>query len=91
MSESLAKTAFTDKKNIIWVVLTGAMALMFVVLMFMPDSGSGHGMVAVYTAMLWCGLFGGALFRYLDKSGWIGFAAGSVLGLVLQIVSTFVR
>jgi len=82
--------AFSNNKNVMWVVLSGAMALTFIVMMFLPNSGIGEGMIAVYSAMLWCGIFGAALFRYINKNGWIGFAAGSVLGFVLQVVSQFV-
>ncbi len=33
--------AFADKKNIMWVLLSGAMALTFVVMLFLPDTGMG--------------------------------------------------
>ena len=47
--------AFADKKNIMWVLLSGAMALTFVVMLFLPDTGMGSGLVSTYSAMLWCG------------------------------------
>ena len=79
--------AFTNKKNVMWVILSGAMALTFVVMLFLPDSGMGTGLIATYSAMLWCGFFGSALWRYSDKSGWSGFAFGSLFGFVLQFAS----
>ncbi|HAA97106.1 MAG TPA: hypothetical protein DCE29_04390, partial [Alteromonas macleodii] len=66
--------AFADKKNIMWVLLSGAMALTFVVMLFLPDTGMGGGLVSTYSAMLWCGFFGAALWRYRATSGWAGFA-----------------
>ncbi|QJR80900.1 hypothetical protein CA267_008970 [Alteromonas pelagimontana] len=87
MTDSNPQDSFANKKNILWVILSGAMALTFVVLLFLPYSGTGGDTLSVYSAMLWCGLFGAALFRYLDKNGWIGFAAGSVVGMVLQVIS----
>lgn len=90
MGEKPADSEFGNKKNIMWVLLSGAMAVTFIVLMFLPDSGTGTGMVAVYASMLWCGLFGAALARYREKSGWVGFAVGSVTGLVIQMLSQLV-
>lgn len=82
--------SFSNRKNIIWVCLSGAMALTFVVLLFLPDSGTGGATLSLYSTMLWCGLFGAALFRYLLKNTWVGFAAGSVAGMLIQIVSQMV-
>lgn len=90
MSDKSAGNEFANKKNIMWVLLSGAMAITFVVLMFLPDSGTGTGTIAVYASMLWCGLFGAAIARYFNKSGWIGFASGSVTGLVIQMLSQLV-
>lgn len=73
-----------------WVLLSGAMALTIVVLLFLPESGTGGSMFSVYSAMLWVGIFGATLWRYLGKSGWFGFAIGSVTGMFIQIVSQFV-
>ena len=73
-----------------WVLLSGAMAITFIVLLFLPNTGVGVGMIGVYASMLWCGLFGAALARYRDKNGWLGFAVGSALGLLIQIVSQLV-
>ncbi len=83
-------SGFADKKNIMWVILSGAMALTFVVMLFLPDSGMGSGLVSTYSAMLWCGFFGGALWRYREANGWAGFAYGSVVGLLIQFASQFV-
>ncbi|BFT32033.1 hypothetical protein D210916BOD24_32090 [Alteromonas sp. D210916BOD_24] len=83
-------SGFADKKNIMWVILSGAMALTFVVMLFLPDSGMGTGLVSTYSAMLWCGFFGGALWRYREANGWAGFAYGSVVGLLIQFASQFV-
>ena len=89
-SSKTSSNAFADKKNIMWVVLSGAMALTFVVMLFLPDTGMGTGLISTYSAMLWCGFFGAALFRYRAASGWAGFAYGSVIGLVIQFVSQFI-
>jgi VIT1/CCC1 family predicted Fe2+/Mn2+ transporter len=78
------------KKNILWVYISGAMALTIVVLLFLPDTGTGGLIASVYSAMLWCGIFGASLSRYRDKSGWMGFAIGSAAGLVIQMISQFV-
>lgn len=82
--------AFADKKNIMWVLLSGAMALTFIVMLFLPDTGMGGGLISTYSAMLWCGFFGAALWRYRTASGWAGFAYGSVIGLVLQFISQII-
>nr|MCS5576378.1 hypothetical protein [Alteromonas macleodii] len=37
--------AFADKKNIMWVLLSGAMALTFIVMLFLPDTGMGSGLI----------------------------------------------
>ncbi|WP_394222185.1 hypothetical protein [Alteromonas gracilis] len=89
-SSKTSSNAFADKKNIMWVVLSGAMALTFIVMLFLPDTGMGGGLISTYSAMLWCGFFGAALFRYRAASGWAGFAYGSVIGLVIQFVSQFI-
>lgn len=78
------------KKNVIWVYLSGAMALTIIVMMFLPNSGMGDGLMAIYGSMLWCGIFGASLARYLDKNGWFGFALGSAAGMLIQVLSTFV-
>lgn len=80
--------AFKDKKNIMWVLLSGAMALTIVILLFLPISGTGGSLFSVYSAMLWCGIFGATLARYIGKSGWFGFAIGSVSGMVIQIIAS---
>ena len=82
--------AFADKKNIMWVLLSGAMALTFIVMLFLPNTGMGDGMMATYSSMLWCGFFGAALWRYRATSGWAGFAYGSVVGLVIQFISQII-
>lgn len=83
-------SAFADKKNIMWVLLSGAMALTFVVMLFLPDTGMGTGLLSTYAAMLWCGFFGAALWRYRSSSGWAGFAYGSVIGFVVQFASQLI-
>ncbi|MBD3585770.1 hypothetical protein HHX48_08495 [Salinimonas sp. HHU 13199] len=85
-----ASESFSNRKNIIWVYLSGAMALTFIVLLFLPDSGTGGATLSLYSTMLWCGLFGAALFRYLLKNTWAGFAAGSAIGMMIQIASQVV-
>ena len=52
MSDNTTTNAFSNNKNIMWVLLSGAMALTFIVMMFLPNSGTGEGMIAVYSACL---------------------------------------
>ena len=80
----------SNKKNVLWVYLSGAMALTIIVMMFMPNSGMGNGLMAVYGAMLWCGIFGASLARYQNKNGWFGFGIGSAAGMLIQFISQFV-
>ena len=90
LSSDKTSNAFADKKNIMWVLLSGAMALTFIVMLFLPDTGMGGGIISTYSAMLWCGFFGAALWRYRAASSWAGFAYGSVIGLVLQFISQLI-
>lgn len=85
-----SNNAFADKKNIMWVLLSGAMALTFITMLFLPDTGMGSGLISTYAAMLWCGFFGAALWRYRAANGWAGFAYGSVIGLVIQFISQII-
>ena len=82
-----SNNAFANKKNIMWVLLSGAMALTFIIMLFLPNTGMGSGLIATYSAMLWCGFFGASLWRYRNASGWAGFAYGSVVGFVIQFIS----
>lgn len=82
-----SNSAFANKKNIMWVLLSGAMALTFIIMLFLPNTGMGSGLIATYSAMLWCGFFGASLWRYRNASGWAGFAYGSVVGFVIQFIS----
>jgi len=82
-----SNNAFANKKNIMWVLLSGAMALTFIIMLFLPNTGMGDGLIATYSAMLWCGFFGASLWRYRNASGWAGFAYGSVVGFVIQFIS----
>ena len=75
---------FTDRKNIYWVIITGAMAIMVLVLMLFPQN-LGGGITSVFSLMLWWGLFGLFLFRYIDKKGIVGFIGGSIIGMVIHI------
>ena len=86
MSQTTPSESFSDKRNIMWVLLSGAMAVLFVVMLFLP----GGSVLSVYSAMLWCGIFTATLFRYLNRNGWIGFAIGSVVGMVIQFLSQLV-
>ena len=89
-SKQSKDSAFADKKNVMWVLLSGAMALTFIVMLFLPNTGMGNGMIATYSAMLWCGFFGASLWRYRNGNGWTGFAYGSVIGFTLQFVSQLI-
>lgn len=80
------ESAFKDKKNIVWVVLAGAMAITISSLLFLPQT-LGAGITSVYSIMLWWGLFGMFLFGYIDKKRSYGFIGGSVFGMVFHIVS----
>jgi uncharacterized membrane protein YdbT with pleckstrin-like domain len=86
-SANASNNAFANKKNIMWVLLSGAMALTFIIMLFLPNTGMGSGLIATYSAMLWCGFFGASLWRYRNASGWAGFAYGSVVGFVIQFIS----
>ncbi|GFD89257.1 hypothetical protein KUL152_14830 [Tenacibaculum sp. KUL152] len=86
-SASASNNAFANEKNIMWVLLSGAMALTFIIMLFLPNTGMGSGLIATYSAMLWCGFFGASLWRYRNASGWAGFAYGSVVGFVIQFIS----
>ncbi|MBU3020279.1 hypothetical protein [Aestuariibacter sp. A3R04] len=87
MSQTTPQDSFSNRRNIMWVLLSGAMALLFIVMLFLPGASQSDSMLSVYSAMIWCGLFGATLFRYWNKNGWVGFAAGSVVGLVIQFTS----
>ncbi|GMM67515.1 hypothetical protein MTsDn1_08090 [Alteromonas sp. MTD1] len=89
-SKQSKDNAFANKKNVMWVLLSGAMALTFIVMLFLPNTGMGNGMIATYSAMLWCGFFGASLWRYRSSNGWTGFAYGSVIGFTLQFVSQLI-
>ncbi|NVK55747.1 MAG: hypothetical protein HWE26_09040 [Alteromonadaceae bacterium] len=90
MSDTNQSDTSTPKKNILWVILSGGMAITFMVMLFLPDTGMGSGILNIYSAMLWWGIFGASLFKYLDRSGWFGFAAGSAAGMLIQILSQIV-
>ena len=75
---------FNDGKNIYWVIITAAMAVTVLLLMLFPQN-LGGGITSVYSLMVWWGLFGLFLFRYLDKKGVIGFIGGSILGMLIHI------
>lgn len=79
-------TAFANNKNIMWVILSGAVALLITALLFFPQN-LGGGITSVYSLMLWWGLFAMFLFTYIDKKGALGFIAGSIFGMLLQIFS----
>ena len=79
---------FANTKNIMWVVLSGALMLLVLVLLII---GGGDAIISsVYSVMLWCGLFGGALARYLGKNGWAGFGFGSAIGMVLHVLAPLI-
>ena len=90
MSQTTPSESFSDKRNIMWVLLSGAMAILFVVMLFLPGGSDSGSVLSVYSAMLWCGIFTATLFRYLNRNGWIGFAIGSVVGMVIQFLSQLV-
>jgi hypothetical protein len=75
---------FKDKQNIMWPLLSGAMAITITFLVFFPQN-LGGGITSVYSVMVWWGVFGMFLFRYLNKAGSIGFIGGSAIGMLLHI------
>lgn len=79
---------FKNRKNILWVILAAGMAVTVVGSQFLPGMGMHGSMTSIYSSMLWCGIFGAALSRYINKNGWIGFAIGSVLGVTLNILAS---
>lgn len=78
--------AFKNERNIMWVILSAAMAMLVSTLLLFPQN-LGAGITSVYSVMLWWGLFAMFLFRYIGKKGVIGFISGSVFGMVLKILS----
>lgn len=84
------QTAVPEQKKVIWVYLSGAMALTIVVMLFLPDTGTGSPLVSMYSTMLWCGIFGGSVARYIGRNGWMGFALGSASGMLIQTLSQII-
>lgn len=80
---------FKDSKNIMWVILSGSMAIVVSLLVFFPQN-LGAGLTSVFSLMLWWGLFGLFLFRYIDKKGLIGFIIGSIIGMILHIFAPLI-
>ncbi|WP_240615511.1 hypothetical protein [Alteromonas facilis] len=80
--------SFANTKNILWVILAAGMAITVIGSQFMPGIVAHGSMTSVYSAMLWVGIFGAALARYLNKSGWMGFAVGSGCGVLLNILAS---
>ncbi|MFQ3208099.1 MAG: hypothetical protein ACI9IT_002262 [Glaciecola sp.] len=79
---------FTNKKNIVWVIMSASMCIFILFVLF---SGASAGVIdSVYSVMLWCGLFGGIITRYIGKNGWIGFGIGSVFGLLCFVLAPLI-
>ncbi|MFB0912458.1 MAG: hypothetical protein QMA97_04675 [Glaciecola sp.] len=79
---------FTNKKNIVWVIMSASMCIFILFVLF---SGASVGVIdSVYSVMLWCGLFGGILARYIGKNGWIGFGVGSVFGMLCFVLAPLI-
>lgn len=76
--------AFQSKQNIMWPILSGALATTITFLVFFPQN-LGGGITSVYSLMVWWGLFGLFLFRYIGKQSTYGFIAGSATGMLLHI------
>lgn len=76
---------FKNKKNIVWLIMSASVCLFILFVLFSPAT---VGIIdSVYSVMLWCGIFGGVLARYIDKNGWFGFGIGSVLGMACYILA----
>lgn len=88
IQDTESKDAFTQRKNILWVILAAGMAITVVGSQFLPGVGMHESLTSVYSSMLWCGILGAALWRYRLKNGWIGFAIGSVIGVTLNILAS---
>jgi hypothetical protein len=80
---------FKNKKNIVWVIMSASMCIFILFVLFSGASmGENVGVIdSVYSVMLWCGIFGGILARYIDKNGWLGFGIGSVFGMICFIIA----
>ncbi|MDM7862001.1 hypothetical protein QTP81_15465 [Alteromonas sp. ASW11-36] len=88
--EADSTDSFENRKNILWVILAAGMAITVMTSQFMPGVVALGSLTSVYSAMLWVGIFGAALARYLNKNGWLGFAIGSVLGVLLNILASII-
>lgn len=79
---------FKNKKNIVWVLMSASMCIFILFVLF---SGADVGVIdSVYSVMLWCGIFGGIVARYIDKNGWLGFGIGSVFGMLCFILAPLI-
>jgi len=79
---------FKNKKNIVWVLMSASMCIFILFVLF---SGEDVGVIdSVYSVMLWCGIFGGIIARYIDKNGWLGFGIGSVFGMLCFILAPLI-
>jgi hypothetical protein len=67
--------------------LTFAMAITILSAMFYSDLGTA----SLIGAMIVCGLFGGAVAKYLDKDGFIGFGIGSAFGVIDNIAMSYIK
>lgn len=81
--------SFKSTQNIMWVLLSGALAVLVTILLFFPQN-LGGGITSVYSLMLWWGLFVMFVCRFIKKSAMFGFIGGSVFGMILQILSPLV-
>jgi len=75
------------KKNPIWIPLTFAMAVTILFAMFYSDLGTS----SLIGGMIGCGLFGGAVAKYLDKDGFVGFGIGSAFGVIANIGMSYLK
>lgn len=82
--------SFKNRNNILWVTLAAGMALTVIASQFMPGVVDLDSMTSVYSAMSWVGIFGAVLARYLNNNGWLGFAAGSAVGVLLNILASII-
>jgi VIT1/CCC1 family predicted Fe2+/Mn2+ transporter len=81
--------SFKSTQNIMWVLLSGALAVLVTILLFFPQN-LGGGITSVYSLMLWWGLFVMFVCRFIKKNAMFGFIGGSVFGMILQILSPLV-
>lgn len=76
-----------QKKTPVWMPSPFAMVVTVLLILFYVDLGT----FSLIGAMLACGLYGGAVAKYTDKNGFIGFGIGSAFGVVANIGMSYLK